>query len=147
MRYFEDFVVGESVDLGTRTVTEAEIIGFAQQFDPQPFHIDPEKAKDSFFGGLVASGWHTCAIFMRMYYDNFLHECASMGAGGMEEIRWLLPVRANNTLRGKLEILATRPSKSRPIMGMIRIKGEIFNQNEEAVLRVIFEGFMRKRTA
>src|SRR5258708_421531 len=101
MRYFEDFQVGDIFDLGSTTVTEEEIISFARQFDPQPFHTDPVLAKDSIFGGLVASGWHTTAMFMRLFFDGLLHETASIASPGVDDVRWLKPVRPGDVLRAR----------------------------------------------
>lgn len=96
--YFDDFVPGQEIDLGQRTVTEDEIIAFATQFDPQPFHIDREAAAKSIYGGVIASGWHTCAMMMRMVLDGMRCEEASMGSPGLDGVRWLQPVRAGDTL-------------------------------------------------
>lgn len=145
MRYFEDFRVGESIELGSKTVTEEEIIKFAQKFDPQPFHVDKEKAKDSIFGGLIASGWHTGSMFMRLFADNLLNETASLGSPGVEEIRWLVPVRPGDTLVGLFTILETTPSRSRPEMGIIRAKSEVLNQKGEVVMRMVGTNFLGRR--
>ena len=96
-KYFEDFLVGDVIDLGSVEVTEAAIIEFAREFDPQPFHIDPEAALETPFGGLIASGWHTCALFMRLMCDGMLNDSSSQGSSGMEELRWLKPVRPGDT--------------------------------------------------
>lgn len=145
MRYFEDFRVGEVIELGSKTVTEEEIIEFAKKFDPQPFHVDPERAKDSIFGGLIASGWHTGSMFMRLFADNLLNETASMGSPGAEELRWLVPVRPGDTLAGVFTILETNPSRSRPNMGIIRAKSEILNQKGEVVMRMVGINFIGRR--
>ena len=89
--YFEDFEVGKTVDVGSRTVTEEEIIAFATAFDPQPFHIDKDAAAHSIFGGVIASGWHTCSMMMRMMVDGFLRDSSSMGSPGVDEVRWIKP--------------------------------------------------------
>ena len=99
IRYFEDFVVGQTIPVGTRTVTEEEIIVFAKQFDPQPFHVDPEAAAKSMFGGIIASGWHTCGMIMRLMVDGFLNESTSLGSPGVDEVRWIKPVRGGDTDR------------------------------------------------
>jgi acyl dehydratase len=134
MRYFEDFHVGDSFELGPLTVTEEEIIAFAKQYDPQYFHIDPERAKDSIFGGLVASGWHTTALFMRMFVDDVLSKIDSIGSPGVDEVRWLQPVRPNDTLHGRFTVIDARVSKSRPRMGILRSTCEIFNQRGELLM-------------
>ena len=93
MRYLEDFTPGEIIELGSKTVSEEEILTFAREFDPQPFHIDPERARDSVYGGIIASGWHTIAIFMRLAVDGLFNDTISMGSPGVNEVRWLRPVR------------------------------------------------------
>src|SRR3977135_1308242 len=105
MRYFEDFPVGAHFDVGSATVTAEEIIDFARQFDPQPFHTDPEAAKKSSFGGLVASGWHTCGIFMRMYVEKVINGSANLGGAGVNDMRWLVPVRPGDTLSGTATVV------------------------------------------
>ena len=146
MRYFEDFEVGEIIEIGTKKVTQAEIISFAEAFDPQPFHISEEKAKDSIFGGLIASGWHTCAIFMRLYVDHFLTETISLGSPGVDHIRWFKPVFPNDTLSGRFTILETKPSPTRPDAGILKIKSEMRNQSGEIVMRFEATGLFGKRS-
>ena len=147
MRYFEDCQVGDVFELGSRSVSEEEIIAFAKQYDPQPFHISPELAKASFFGGIIASGWHTTAMFMRLLVDGLLSEALSFGSPGVDEIRWLKPVRPGDILRGRLTVLECTPSKSRPEMGIIRSRGEVFNQKDELVMRLITINFSGRRPA
>src|ERR1700730_3296499 len=125
-RYFEDFRVGEVVELGSRGISELEIIAFAREFDPQPFHVDAVRARDSAFGGLVASGWHTIALYMRLLVDGFIVTVAnSMGSPGVDKIEWLKPVRPGDTLSGRLTILEMIPPKSRPDRGTVRTLGEM----------------------
>ena len=113
IRYFEDFQVGDSYDLGvTPPVTAEEIIIFAQQFDPQPFHLDAEQAKNSIFGQLVASGWHTTSLLMRLLVDGLLNETISMGSPGVDEIRWLRPLRPGDTLQPASRYLMLRHQKA-----------------------------------
>src|SRR6266536_1778083 len=131
MRYFEDFHIGDTFDLDPLTVTAEEIIAFANQFDPQYFHIDPQRAKDSIFGGLVASGWHAGALFMRMFFDEVLSKTESIGSPGLDQIRWLQPVRPNDTLHARFTINDARVSKSRPRIGNLRSSGERLNQHNE----------------
>ena len=145
MRYFEDFEVGEIIEIGSKKVTQAEIITFAEAFDPQPFHTSEEKARDSIFGGLIASGWHTCAIFMRLYVDNFLTKTVSLGSPGVDHIRWLKPVFPNDTISGRITILETKPSSNRPGVGIIKIKSEMLNQSREVVMRFEGTGFFGKK--
>ncbi len=143
--YFEDFQVGDVVELGNRTVSEAEIIDFATQFDPQPFHIDREKAKDSFFGGIIASGWHTASLLMRMLVDEVLNGTISLGSPGLEELRWIQPVRPGDTLHGRFTILEASTSKSRPNLGILRCKNEMLNQNGEVVMSFTSTGFFGRK--
>lgn len=145
MRYFEDFAVGDSINLGSKEVTEEEIIAFAKQFDPQPFHIDPELAKDSIFGGLVASGAHTMAMFMHLFYQGLLSETASMGSPGADEVRWPNPVRPGDMLHGRFTVIESRHSKSRPNMGILLSKSELFNQDGEVVMSMKGVHFVGRR--
>lgn len=136
-RYFEDYIPGDVHELGTRTVTEAEIIDFAKQFDPQYFHVDPEKAKASRFGGIIASGWHTASLVMRVYVDEYLSHVAGMASPGVDEIRWPNPVRPGDTLSVRVTVLEARPSRSKPDRGIVRARVEAFNQRGEAVMSMI----------
>jgi acyl dehydratase len=147
IRYFEDFHVGDTFDLGSIQVTEEEILAFARQFDPQPFHIDPERAKDSIFHGLVASGWHTSALFMRLLVDGLLQETISIGSPGVDELRWRNPVRPGDHLRATLTVLECNPSRSRPNMGVVRSACEMFNQKDEVVLTLSGIHFFGRRPA
>src|SRR5947209_15870190 len=113
-RYFEDFHSGDVLPLGEREITKDEIIAYASVYDAQPFHIDEEAAKKLMLGGLAASGWHTACVGMRMNYDSWLKDAASLGAPGIDELRWVKPVRPGDRLSGRLEITETRTSKSRP---------------------------------
>jgi acyl dehydratase len=145
-RYFEDFRAGETIELGSRTVGAEEIIAFAREFDPQPFHIDPERARESAFGGLVASGWHTAAIYMRLSVDGFISAAASsMGSPGIDGIAWLKPVRPGDTLKGRVTILETIPSKSRADRGTLKTLGELVNQRGEVVIQIRAAGFFGRR--
>ena len=143
--YFEDFEPGQDRALGRVEVTEAEIVDFARRFDPQPFHVDPEAAKESVFGGLIASGWHTGAMWMRLYVDSLLGGPASMGSPGIEELRWLAPVRPGDTLSGRLTVLETTPSERRPERGTVRIRGEMVNQDGVVVMSMISRGHFGRR--
>jgi acyl dehydratase len=145
-RYFEDFRVGEIVELGSRGISEADIIRFASEFDPQSFHVDPVRARDSAFGGLVASGWHTIALYMRLLVDGFVVTVAnSMGSPGVDKIEWLKPVRPGDTLSGRLTILEMIPSKSRPDRGTLKTLGEMINQHGETVMTTRGVGFFGRR--
>lgn len=145
MRYFEDFQVGDTFVLGNLKVTEEDIITFARQFDPQPFHIDPERAKDSIFGGLIASGCHILALFMRLFYDGVLHETASIGSPGVDEVRWLTPVRPADVLSGRFTVLESRLSRSRPNLGIIHSRCELFNQASDVVMTMKGVHFVGRR--
>lgn len=134
--YFEDFVVGETIEVGQHTFTEEAIITFARQFDAQPFHIDPVAAQDSPFQGLIASGWHTCAVMMGMLAHSRLGNSASMGSPGVDAIRWLLPVRPGDTLSMNLTVLASRLSASRPDRGIVSTRWQGFNQHGRQVVEV-----------
>jgi acyl dehydratase len=142
--YFEDFEPGQVFELGCRTVTQDEIVDFARQWDPQPFHLDPEAAKDSVFGGLIASGWHTGAMWMRLYVDSMLGP-SSMGSPGIEELRWLAPVRPGDTLHGRLTVLETAPSQRRVDRGTVRIRGEMVNGDGVVVMRMTSRGHFARR--
>ncbi len=142
--YFEDFWPGQVVELGSHTVTEEEIVAFARQWDPQPFHVDPEAAKETVFGGLIASGWHTGAIWMRCYVDTLLGP-SSQGSPGIEELRWLAPVRPGDTLSSRLTVLETTPSERRPDRGTLRLRGEMVNQEGVTVLSMVSRGLFGRR--
>jgi acyl dehydratase len=148
MAYFEDFHVGDVRELGSRTLTREEIIDFARQFDPQPFHIDEEAARDSIFGGIIASGWHLTALAMRILVDSMLGdkpESGSLGSPGADEIRWLKPARPGDTLSMRAEVIATTPSRSRPERGVIRLKYLLRNQHGEDVMTMIGIGMFKRR--
>jgi acyl dehydratase len=144
--YFEDFEPGQVFELGSHTVSKDEIVAFASQFDPQPFHVDQEAAADGPFGGLVASGWHTSAIWMRLWVTAVLNRSAGMGSPGVEELRWLQPVRPGDTLTGRLTVLEATPSQRRPGRGTIRSRAELVNQRGETVLGMTARGFFALRS-
>ena len=143
--YFEDATVGDVLDLGSRTVSEAEILAFARDFDPQPFHIDPEAAAQSIFGGIIASGWHTCALTMRLMVDSFLSRAASLGSPGVEHIRWLQPVRPGDTLTARIVVLDVRPSQSKPDRGSVQMRTEVTNQAGDLVMTMESTGLVGRR--
>jgi len=144
--YWEDFVVGQVRDLGSITPTREEIIAFATQFDPQPFHLDDAAAKVSVFGALSASGWHTCSMAMRLMVTNFLHETSSLGSPGLENIKWMKPVYPGDTLRLQSTMVETKPMSKRPDVGMTRSIWEMFNQHGDKVLHMEGWGMFRRRT-
>jgi acyl dehydratase len=134
MKYFEDLHEDLRFDLGTTFVSEADILEFARRYDPQPFHIDPIAASASMFCGLIASGIHTLAIYMRLFVDGLLGDAASLGSPGIDAVRWPAPVRAGDTLTGTYTVVSTRVSSSRPQWGVVVGRGEVVNQDSEAVL-------------
>ena len=145
MRYFQDFQTGDVTEVGPVTVSEDEIVDFATRFDPQPFHIDPEAAKASPFGGLIASGWHTTALFMGMFVRAILLDSASLGSPGVEEIRWTAPVRPGDTLTGRVTVTDVQPSATNPNRGTVFTTNEVFNQNGERVMTLKARGFFARR--
>ncbi len=134
MRYFEDFKVGDVYELGSIAVTRDEIVEFARKFDPQYFHVDEERAKESIYGGLIASGWHTAALTMRMAADGIILQSASMGSPGIDELRWLKPVRPGDTLSATMEVLSARASESKPDRGVVNTRVAVKNQSGETVM-------------
>ena len=132
--YLEDFKPGDRFESRGRTVSEAEIIDFALRYDPQPIHIDAEAAKRSPYGGLIASGFHTMGMAFRLAWDTGVLSACSLGSPGIDEVRWLKPVRPGDTLRTVVEIVDARPSASKPDRGVCRIRYDVFNQNDEQVM-------------
>jgi len=139
MIWWEDFRVGDSEELGAHTFSEQEIVAFARAFDPQPIHTDPEAARAGFYGGLIASGWHTCAECMRLMVDGYMSRTQSLGSPGLDTLRWPKPVRPGDTIRYRRTVLEARPSKSRPEAGLVKHRWEGFNQRGEQV--VAMEGW------
>ena len=145
--YFEDFVEGQEIALGSRLVTEEEIIAFATQFDPQPFHVDHEAAAHSIFGKLAASGWHTCSMMMRLVVDGILNDSSSLGSPGLDGIRWIKPVYAGDTLSVSYVTKELRPSSSKPDRGVIVSVWKATNQRGELVATVEGMGMFGRRPA
>jgi acyl dehydratase len=145
MRYFEDVTVGEIREFGEYHVTKAEIVEFAERYDPQPFHVDEEAAAESAFGELVASGWHTAAMGMRMLVDNYLGESAGMGGQSADELRWREPVRPGDTLSLRTEVVDKRLSESDPRRGYVEHSVETRNQRDEVVLSYTVTGMIERR--
>jgi acyl dehydratase len=143
--YWEDLQPGSVRELGTVTMTAEEIKDFAAKFDPQPFHLDEQAAARSIYGSLIASGWHTCALAMRLMVDHFLKEAASMGSPGVENVRWLKPVYPGDTLRLQHTILEARPLRSRPEIGLVRTVWYMFNQHGDKVLHMEGYGMFKRR--
>lgn len=144
-RWFEDYCPDEIFEFGNVAVSEADIIAFAWQFDPQPFHVNPEAAARSPFGGLIASGWHTCALMMRMMTDHFIPPQASLGSPGLDEIRWTKPVRPGDCLRVRLTVTGCRRSENRTGIGTVDQAVEVLNQRDEVVMTCRGRGVYRCR--
>jgi acyl dehydratase len=133
-RYFEDYIPGSAFEFGTISVEEAEIIDFAKRFDPQDMHVDAESAARGPFGGLIASGWHTAGLAMRLLVDHYVSKVASLASPGVDEVRWTRPVRPRDSLRIRVSVLEARRSQSKPDRGLVRTLVEVFNQNREVVM-------------
>jgi len=144
-RYFEDYAVGASDEHGPIRVEEAEVIEFGQRFDPQPIHIDRAAAEAGPYGGLIASGWHTCALMMRLLVDQFLSPASSLGSPGVDELRWLRPVRPGDRLTVRTVVTEARLSRSKPDRGLIRTRVELINQAGEVALSLIAMNLVRSR--
>lgn len=143
--YWEDFVVGETAELGEHTFSAEEIVEFARKYDPQPFHVDPAAAAAGVFGGLIASGWHTCAVAMRILCDSYINRSISLGSPGVDSIRWLKPVRPGDTLTYRRVVLESRASGSRPNAGLVKSRTEALNQRGELVLSMEAWGMFGRR--
>ena len=143
--WFEDFPAGRVFEFGHASVTEAEIIAFARQFDPQTMHLDPAVAANGPTRGLIASGWHTAALMMRMYAEHVLPE-NGLPSPGVDELRWLVPVRPSDRLRMRVTILEARVSQSKPDRGVVRLMSEMLNQNDEVVLSMKPVNLFRRRS-
>lgn len=146
-RWFEDFSPGQVYDLGTAEMTRDDIVAFAWQFDPQPFHLDEAAAAASPFGGLIASGWHTASIFMRLYVDAVLVDSSSRGSPGIEQLRWRAPVRPGDILSGRFIVVSTAPSSRHADRGTVFFRGEMNNQDGQIVLTMEGRGFFGRRAA
>lgn len=144
-RYFEDYVPGATGEFGPVEVDEGQIISFAEEFDPQPFHTDPEAAVEGPFGGLTASGWHTTGLMMRLFADHYLSKIASLGGPGVDELRWLHPVRPGDTLRLRVTVVDAKQSQSKPDRGLVRTLAEMINQDDATVLRLTVLNFLLLR--
>jgi acyl dehydratase len=144
-RYLEDFHHGDVIELGEFSLAKDEIIAFAKRFDPQPFHVDEEAAKQTHFGGLIASGWHTVSALMRLMVDGYIKTTVSLGSPGIDEIRWLKPVRPGDVLRARGIVLEVVPSRSKPDRGHTRIRYEVENQKGETVMTMVGRGIFARR--
>jgi acyl dehydratase len=145
--WFEDFKPGEVTEYGARTLEEREIIEFAREWDPQRYHVDPEAAKHTPFGGLIASGWQSCGVAMRLMCDAYLNESSCIGSPGIDEIRFLHPVRPGDTLRFRATVLESRASRSRPERGTVAFRWELLNQKDKVVLSMIGRQLYLRRPA
>lgn len=143
--HWEDFSAGAQFEFGQATLTREAIVDFARQFDPQPFHLDEEAGRASLFGGLCASGWHTCALSMRMMVDGYLKDSASLGSPGIDELRWLKPVFPGDTLHMRMTVLQSRTMSSRPGVGLSLQRWEVMNQRDETVMTMQGWGMYRLR--
>jgi acyl dehydratase len=145
LSYFEDYLPGATYECGSVSVDQASIVAFAKEFDPQPFHVDPVAAAAGPYGGLIASGWHTAAIVMRLLVQNYLSAESSLGSPGMNEIRWPSPVRPGDTLRVRATVTEARRSLSKPDRGILTTLIEAVNQDGETVMRATGINFVRAR--
>jgi len=146
-RYWEDYDVGKKYPLGSTAFTEQEIVEFARLYDPQSFHLDTEAARASMFGGLIASGWHVTSKLMRLFVDNYIDNRTALGSPGLDELRWLKPVRPGDTLTAWVECASKVPSKSRPNMGVIHEHWSALNQKGELVMTTKGINMVRRRPA
>jgi acyl dehydratase len=144
-RYFEDYRVGDVAEFGAYEVTEQEVLDYARRFDPQPFHVDPEAAKRSMFGGIIASGWHTGAMMMRMFCDDGHVGDPTLASPGFDDLKWLKPVRPGDRLSVRQKVKEVAPSRSRPDRGLVKFDTTVLNQAGEAVMTVTTMVFIRRR--
>lgn len=147
MRYLEDLVAGTVYPASSVQLSEADILEFATRYDPQPFHVDPEAARRSPYGGLIASGWHTIAVTMRLIVDHVFNDAASLGSPGVDEIRWLVPVRPGDTLSPRVTIEETRSSRSKPDRGFLRFRVEVENQDGALAMTMVGTAMVATRPA
>lgn len=146
-QYLDDFAPGAVYEYGPVTVSEAEILEFARKYDPQPIHIEPGWARTGPFGGLIASGWHTTALTMRLLVDNYLPAAASLGSPGIDELRWVRPVRPGDALSVRVTVLETRPSRSKPDRGIIRSQIEVLDAHGQVVMTLVALNLLLRRPA
>lgn len=144
-RYFEDYVAGSSYQFGEVSVSETQIIDFAKEYDPQSFHVDPHAAATGPFGGIIASGWQTAALMMRLFAQYYLSSVASLGGPGVDELRWLRPVRPDDVLTLRVTVLDTKASNSKPDRGLVRTLAELLDSAGEPVFKATVLNFLRRR--
>ncbi len=145
-RYFESYRPGSVFESGSIAVTEEEVLEFGRRFDPQVFHTDPVAARETEYGGLIASGWHTAALMMRLYSDHYLPGDQTLVSPGVDELRWLLPVRPGDELSIRVTVVDARPSRTRPDRGIVRSAVEVLNQRREVVMTVTATNFFLRET-
>ena len=145
VRFYEDLTVGDTYKFGYHKITQEEIVEFARQFDPQPFHVDSEAAENSIFGGLIASGLHTLCLATCMTVENYFDEVENLGGSGMDELRWTKPVRPGDELSTQIEVLEKRPSESKPDRGYVDHRRSMVNQDSEEVMSVIIHNIVQRR--
>ncbi len=144
-RWFEDYVEGSALEFGPLTVDEAEVIDFGRRFDPQPFHVDPAAAAAGPYGGLIASGWHTCSLMMRLLAEQYLSPASSLGSPGIDQLRWILPVRPGDELTLRTTVREARRSRTKPDRGLVRTHVELVNQSGAVVLSLLAMNLVRTR--
>jgi acyl dehydratase len=144
--HWEDFSPGQVTDCGSRLVTREEIVGFAAEYDPQPMHLDEQAARATLLGGLVASGWHSCCILMRMLSDGMLGDTSFMGTPGVEEVRWLAPLRPGERIKARATVLETRPSRSRPGMGFVKFRWELVDTSDKLLMSMVVSPMFARRS-
>ncbi len=145
-RYFEDYVPGSVYEFGSASVNAAEIMEFARRYDPQDFHIDPGAAARTPFGGLIASGWQTAGLMMRLYASHYLSKVASLASPGIDELRWTKPVRPDDVLRVRVTVLEANRSRSKPDRGLVRSFIEVINQQDDVVMTMKAMNLLKCRT-
>ena len=144
-QFFEDYVAGDVFEYGSIALSEDDIVEFARRYDPQYLHVDAQAAGDGPFGGLIASGWHTNAVIMRLFVDNYLPGTASLASPGIDELRWLRPVRPGDTLRIRVRVVETRTSKTKPDRGVVKSYIEALNGRDEIVVTMLGTNFIARR--
>jgi acyl dehydratase len=143
--HYEDFHAGMTIDLGSYPVTAEEIVSFAKEFDPHPFHLDEEAGRKSLLGGLCASGWHSCAMLMRMLVDGYLSRTAGLGSNGVDEVKWLKPVFAGETLKASVTVVAKRVSSRKPDMGILTMRADVSNGHGERKMEMTAVNLVKVR--
>lgn len=143
--FLEDLEAGQVYQLGSQSLSEDEIIAFAERYDPQPFHIDPDAAAETIYEGVIASGWQTACLFMRLFVDGLLNRSAAMGSPGLDELRWLKPVRPGDRLEARVEVLEIRPSRSKPDRGLARLRCVVAGGSGDEVLTFVANVLFQKR--